>query len=405
MTSISPEKIAISEFNYELGEDRIAQKPVEIRETSKLLVYNNGDIIHDSFDQLGNHLPERSMLVFNDTRVIPARMFFTRKTGSVIQVFLLNPITPFGNMEQALENTSGTAMWECMVGNAKKWKANEILTTPIHEGESKTSISASLSSRDPFHVLFEWPAGLSFSEIIQDVGKMPLPPYIKREAIEKDYETYQTVYAQHSGAVAAPTAGLHFTKKIINHLLKNGHKKAELTLHVGAGTFKPVEAHLAWDHPMHEETFIVDQNLLQQLISSNKRVATGTTSLRTLESLYWCGVNLKKDQSNPFDIAQHLPYQIQESSMTVEESLETLLNWMDDNRVKKITGSSSLMIMPGYNIRSVDALITNFHMPKSTLLLLIAAFVGDSWKRIYKEAMENGYRFLSYGDSSLLFKG
>ncbi|MBI1307925.1 MAG: S-adenosylmethionine:tRNA ribosyltransferase-isomerase [Bacteroidetes bacterium] len=402
MTHVHPEDIRMEDFNYSLPDERIAQKPLDKRESSKLLIYRNGNIEHDHFTNINRYLPSDSTLIFNNTRVIPARMFFARESGSVIQVFLLNPVTPYNNMEQALENTSGISTWQCLVGKAKKWKAGEILKQHLSVGGIDIELSADLHRENGFEVSFHWNQHVSFSAILDAVGKMPLPPYIHRESEEEDAERYQTVYAKFEGAVAAPTAGLHFSDSLLDQLKKE-HKLANVTLHVGAGTFKPVDAENPWQHDMHEEHYSVNVDDLMKLRSASSRIATGTTTLRTLESLYWNAVKLQNQMEDPFQINQHFAYQ-NTGTLSFNGALDILIEYCNSNNLKSISGSSAIMIMPGYSIRSIDGLITNFHLPKSTLLLLIAALIGKEWKNIYNSALENNYRFLSYGDSSLLMK-
>jgi len=399
MNSIPQQGISIDEFDYNLPDSRIAQHPVGNRTESKLLVYRHGEISHDTFGNLNQHLVKKSQLVFNNTKVIPARIFFTRPTGAVIQVFLLQPDMP---MEQALQDSTGRATWECLVGNAKKWKGDELHLSFEYRGQALV-LKAALSQRNPFVVQFAWQKGIPLTDILDHIGKMPLPPYIKRESDIDDTRTYQTVYARHQGAVAAPTAGLHFTENLIGDLSDVGHSITELTLHVGAGTFKPVETDLVWNHDMHREFYVVKRDEIESLLANTDRIAVGTTSLRTLESLYWAGVKVRQNLDDPFVIDQHMPYTCEQPNLRYEDALEILLANMNKRNINTIQGSSSLMIMPGYKVRSIKALITNFHMPKSTLLLLIGALVGPSWRKIYEEALRTEYRFLSYGDSSILY--
>lgn len=394
-------KISIRDFDYDLPQERIAQAPKGKRNESKLLVYQNGVIDHSSFNEIRNWLPSDSLIIFNNTRVIPARIYAQKSTGAKIQLFLLQPETPYQDMERALKVTDESVVWQCMIGNAKKWKEGSDLLIST----DRTKITATLENKTNGLVRFDWSGHISFSDVIESIGRMPLPPYIKREAQSDDSNRYQTVYAKNDGAVAAPTAGLHFTDEIIEGLKKSGHRIGELTLHVGAGTFKPVTEDKVWDHEMHSEFFLVPRETIENLVRAKKRIATGTTSLRTLESLYWIGVKLNADMSDPFVIEQHLPYTIQhDSTFSYKDALKAVLDYIQSHDLSQVSGSSGLMIMPGYNIRSIDGLITNFHMPKSTLLLLISAWIGDDWKEVYRSALDNDYRFLSYGDSSLLLK-
>ncbi len=390
-------RVKISDFDYDLPTEYIAQKPLESRDASKLLVYKSGEITHHHFTDILDLLPKHTRLVFNNTRVIPARIFATKETGARIQIFLLNPIAPYAEVERSLKSTEDV-VWQCMIGNAKRFKQDDQLSIETPD----CTISLTLEDRENKYVRFSWNTDIEFCDVLESIGKMPLPPYIKREAQEEDDERYQTVFAKEEGAVAAPTAGLHFTQRIMDQFQINHIQKSELTLHVGAGTFKPVEVDEVWDHPMHEEFFQADVNCLRELAQKETRIATGTTSLRSLESLYWVGIKLYYGLENPFDIEQHFPYECEHELLSFEESIKAIIKHLESNGLHAVTGTSGIMIMPGYQIRSISGLITNFHLPKSTLLLLISALVGDDWRTIYSEAKANNYRFLSYGDSSLL---
>lgn len=398
--TIPQKEIRISAFDYELPEEKIAQSPLSNRQHSKLLVYKNGEIMDESFQNIEQYLPDNALLVFNNTKVIPARVFVTKPTGARIQVFLLQPEAPFQEVERALKLTSGPAVWQCMIGNAKRWKEGETLEM-VH---GDLHLKLTLKDKENRLVEFIWDSEMQFCDVLDEIGKMPLPPYIKRDEMESDAERYQTVYAKAEGAVAAPTAGLHFTNEILGSLESNGKQIAELTLHVGAGTFKPVEDDLVWNHPMHEEFYQLSVVQLEALLTDRPRIATGTTSLRTLETLYWVGIQIRDKVNNPFHVAQHLPYLYKGEAMSYNEALKFVIDYAHEHNLESVIGSSGIMIMPGYSIRSVVGIITNFHLPKSTLLLLISAMVGDAWRSIYDYAKANDYRFLSYGDSSLLFK-
>lgn len=398
--SLAPEEIRISDFDYDLPTQFIAQQPLDKRDESKMLCYNGGQISHYQFSEIGEVLPKNAMLVFNNTKVIPARLFVTKPTGALIQVFLLNPVAPYVDVERALKMVNQEAVWTCMIGNAKRWKEGETIRV---ETES-VWMSFTLLNKEQRSVKMSWTEQVPFCDAIEQIGKMPLPPYIKREAQLSDATRYQTVYAKHDGAVAAPTAGLHFTPQIIEALKLRGTDTAEVTLHVGAGTFKPVEEDLVWHHPMHEEYYQVSRETIQQLITDRPRIATGTTSLRTLETLYWVGLQIRDGLETALNVTQHLPYLYKDERVSYNEALQFILNYMTREGLEEIVGLSGIMIMPGYEVMSVDGLITNFHLPKSTLLLLISAMVGNDWKRIYDEAKNHQYRFLSYGDSSLLMK-
>ena len=391
-------EILIKDYSYELPQERIALYPLPERDQSKLLVYKDGAIEHSKFTKLSSFLPAKSTLFFNNTRVIPARLYFQKETGATIELFLLSPVWPGTLIQQAMESKQSNR-WVCTIGNLKRWPDGTKLTKGIHN----LTISARLIDREAGIVEFHWtPAELSFAEIISQTGLTPLPPYLKRQAEESDRLRYQTVYSNLEGAVAAPTAGLHFTDRILEELKSKEHKIEFLTLHVSAGTFQPVKVENAFEHPMHCEQVIVTSQNIMELVSANPTIAVGTTSLRTLESLYWYGVKLINDPSLAFEITQFDPYQLP-SRISKLKALEAIQKKMEIENLESITGETSIMIMPGYDFKVADALITNFHQPGSTLMLLVAAFVGSDWKDIYNEALKNDYRFLSYGDSSLLF--
>ena len=395
-----PQSIRISDFDYDLPAAYVAQKPEAKRDASKLLVYQNGQVSHKQFSDIVEVLPENAKLIFNNTKVIPARLFVHKTTGALIQVFLLNPVAPYNNVDQALKVTNQKVTWQCMVGNLKRWKQDE--TIELHTESVKMAFT--LVDREQRLVEIDWTEDIHFCDALEVLGNMPLPPYIKREAQEADVTRYQTVYAKSEGAVAAPTAGLHFTPEILSDLKAKDKSIEEVTLHVGAGTFKPVEEDLVWNHPMHEEYYQVSRETIEGLITDAPRIATGTTSLRTLETLYWVGLQLRDGEENPYNVTQHKPYLYNSDLPDYNTSLQFVASHMEKLGVDEIVGLSGIMIMPGYAIKSVEGLITNFHLPKSTLLLLIAALVGEEWKTIYEEAKANDYRFLSYGDSSLLMK-
>ncbi len=391
-------EILIKDFWYELPPERIASYPLPERDQSNLLVYKEGLIEHLKFDQLSHFLPLKSTLFFNNTRVIPARLYFQKDTGATIELFLLNPVWPSTLVQQAME-TKSSNRWACTIGNLKRWPEGAKLVKSTQD----ITISATLIDRKAGIVEFNWsPAELSFVEIITHTGLTPLPPYLKRPAEESDRLRYQTVYSNLEGAVAAPTAGLHFTDRILEELRSQNHKMEFLTLHVSAGTFQPVKVENVLDHPMHCEQVIATCQNINELILAKSTIAVGTTSLRTLESIYWYGVKLIKDPDHPFTITQFDPYQLP-SEVSKAKALAAVQQKMERENLATITGETSIMIMPGYKFKIADALITNFHQPGSTLMLLIAAFVGSDWRDIYNEALKNDYRFLSYGDSSLLF--
>lgn len=398
MHSLMDKSIFIKDYWYDLPADRIALYPLPERDKSRLLVYKDGTIEHKQFTQINDFLPLQSTLFFNDTKVIPARLYFQKETGAIIEIFLLNPISPSSLVQQAME-TSHSSQWQCTIGNLKRWPEN---TSLIKKAEGVT-ISAALVNREQGIVEFSWqPESKSFAEVIAPIGITPLPPYLNREAEERDRETYQTVYSHHEGAVAAPTAGLHFTKQLLDDLHAKGHSTEFLTLHVSAGTFQPVKVANAVEHKMHREQVIVTRKNIEALLSGRSNVAVGTTSMRTLESLYWYGVKLKADPDAPFQITQHDP-SVLSGDLKKEEAFRNILNLFDKKDADTLSGETSIYIMPGYSFKVVEALITNFHQPGSTLILLVAAFVGPVWKEIYHEALNHDYRFLSYGDSSILY--
>lgn len=392
-----PEFIHIQDYTYALPDDRIAFQPLAQRDESKLLVYTDNRIEHRIFKNLADFLPEKSLLIFNDTKVIPARLHFQKDSGAEIEIFLLTPVAPEKLLAVAML-TKNKCSWQCTIGNLKRWKDGQMLVKKI----GSTVLTASLLNRTEAIVEFTWLGDQTFSEIITGVGTTPLPPYIKRPAGEGDTTRYQTIYSHYEGAVAAPTAGLHFTEKVFETLQKKGIEHDFLTLHVSAGTFQPVKVENALNHNMHHEQVTINRQTLDNLVLGEKRiVAVGTTSMRTLESLYWFGVKLLQNPDADFTINQHDPYKLPDS-VPVAAALDAVRNYATTNGLKNLTGTTSIFIYPGYRFRICGGLITNFHQPGSTLMLLVAAFTGNSWKEIYRQALGHGYRFLSYGDSSLL---
>jgi S-adenosylmethionine:tRNA ribosyltransferase-isomerase len=401
---MKPEEIKIDAYTYALPDDRIAAFPLSKRDDSKLLVYKSGKIADDHFYNLPKYLPSNSSLVINNTRVIEARILFQKPTGGVIEIFCLEPTD--GTMEQALAQT-GTVRWNCMVGGASKWKRGQVLHKNLPSG---AVLSAYYIDKLPEHFIIglEWqPATNPFADILHEAGAIPLPPYIKRAAQHEDATRYQTIFGQEQGSVAAPTASLHFTPGVFGALAQKGITPCPVTLHVGAGTFKPVKSETIGEHQMHAEHFHVSKETLQQLAGATHIVASGTTSLRTLESLYWIGVKMLRkhyDTTGELELGQWECYELQEEAITYAESLQALLHYLAQLGETVLYCRTSLLIVPGYRFRSAAALVTNFHQPQSTLLLLVAAFIGADWRKVYEHAMENDYRFLSYGDSSLLFR-
>jgi len=396
-------KIKLSDFSYELPEEKIAQEPLEQRDASKLLVYRNGQIAHENFKDLDLFLNSDQHLVLNNAKVIPARLYFYRSSGAKIEIFLLEPLSPYTAMDRALM-AKHKVSWQCMVGNLKRWKQEEILTRVIEINGTETNLKAKLISKELQTVELSWDTDQSFSEILERSGKTPLPPYIKRESVEKDEESYQTVFAKEEGAVAAPTAGLHFSEDVFIKLQAKGITSSEVTLYVGAGTFAPVNAEFMVDHDMHSEMISVRRQWIVDILNANELVAVGTTSLRTMESLYWMGVKLSEKRNEPFSLEKLYPYTFAKPPLIWKESLNLLLEYMEHHDLDVLQGSTALMIIPGYTFMSAKALITNFHFPSTTLIMLVAAFIGDDWQKVYKEALLNNYRFLSYGDSSLLWR-
>lgn len=406
----NPRSLAIADFTYDLPEERIAARPLEQRDDSRLLVYKEGSISESTYKHIADQLPAGSLLVFNNTRVVQARLLFTKSTGGAIEIFCLEPDTRYPDITTAMGQT-GSVSWTCLVGGAGKWKPGLILEKRLVAGTDNILLTAAMESRqtEGFTIRFEWsPAQKSFAEILQLAGRIPIPPYIKREADETDTQRYQTIYAEQEGSVAAPTAGLHFTPAIFQSLQQKNIETAFVTLHVGAGTFKPVKSERIEGHDMHAEFIDVDQAAIRQLIRHHNRIiAVGTTSLRTLESLYWMGVKASLNPSVSLQELEIRQWEVYDSllrlNIPVETALKHLSDWMENRQAKRIICKTQILIAPGYTIKMVKALVTNFHQPQSTLLLLVAAMIGDDWKKVYQYAMQNGFRFLSYGDGSLLW--
>lgn len=393
--------IHLRDYQYELPEDRIRKHAIIQRDQSKLLHYKNGEISHKVFQEITVLLPKGSQLFFNNTKVIPARIHLKKSTGAIIEIFLLNPVSPSPLVVEAME-VSGKCTWSCMIGNLKKWK-DEPLTTTLHINNAQIELTASLLNREERLVAFSWSGDARFVDIVEALGQVPLPPYFHREPEAVDKERYQTVYSKNEGAVAAPTAGLHFTDQVLQSLDKRGIHLNYLTLHVSAGTFQPVKEEIASNHPMHSEQVLIARTNLESLLAEETNVMVGTTSMRTLESLYWFGVKLLLDVNATFHIEKLYAYQHEDKALPSRlEALKAIQQHMDSTKLDVLMGDTEIFIMPGYQFRMCDALITNFHQPGSTLLMLIAAFIGDDWKELYQQAMDNGYSFLSYGDSSLL---
>ena len=403
-----PEHINIADFNYDLPADRIAQRPLSVRDASRLLVYRNREISDHQFASIDSVIPHGSLIVFNDTKVVRARLKFIKSSGGMIEIFCLEPLSSSTDLQQAFLQTA-SCRWNCLVGNLKKWKS-EVLVKPLEEqgGWLKAERKANLGD-GCFEIGFSWePSSKTFSEILEFAGKVPLPPYIHRDSDEEDARRYQTLFATHQGSVAAPTAGLHFTQNTMESLLKRDCRVDKVTLHVGLGTFRPVSVPDIRQHSMHSEAINVGLSTLRNLRNSfdYPLIAVGTTSARTLESLYWMGVKaLHHPQSEINKVEQWVPYETEPSMLpSTVESLDALILHFASRNLQELRGSTSLIIVPGYTFRLVTGLITNFHMPQSTLLLLVAAFAGDDWKDAYKHALNKGYRFLSYGDACIFLQ-
>ncbi|MCX6234763.1 MAG: S-adenosylmethionine:tRNA ribosyltransferase-isomerase [Bacteroidetes bacterium] len=406
----NPGSICISDFDYNLPPDKISQFPLNQRDESKLLLYKDGSVTHTIFRNIARHLPANSLIIFNNTRVIQARLFFQKPFGARIEIFCLEPVEPVADIQSAFWQFS-PVVWKCLIGHSKRWQKGQLSCTFNHKGRTCILNAERLSAEsNPSSVKFFWePADMIFSEILDAYGLTPLPPYIQRDAGESDKLRYQTIYATQKGSVAAPTAGLHFTKAVFDSLETKGIETAFLTLHVGLGTFKPVTTLKIGNHVMHSECVSIPVDLIRKLSRNDNSsiIAVGTTTVRALESLYGFGVKLtaKPENTKEFFITQWDPYQKwYASEITLNESLHAVLNYCDTFSLKYLTGMTQLLIAPGYHFRLTDIMLTNFHQPKSTLLLLVAAFIGDNWKMVYDYALEKDFRFLSYGDSALLYK-
>ena len=398
----SPRDIAIADYDYPLPEERIAKFPLAQRDQSKLLVYNGKEITESRFFHLPDLLPEGAMLLFNNTKVIHARLFFRKPTGSVIEIFCLEPHQMA--VSQVFEQRE-RCTWLCFIGNNKKWKEGTLSRQfTIHNSQFTIVATRREAKGNAWIVDFEWTGGISFAEVIEFAGVIPLPPYLHREAEESDKERYQTVYARHEGSVAAPTAGLHFTDDLLDKLHTKGFTTEYITLHVGAGTFKPVSTNTIGEHEMHVEKVQISRSNLQNIINQMGRpvIPVGTTTVRTLESVYWFGVQLSINHDlTAMHIRQWDPYELESLGVGASQSYRNVLNWMDRKGMDILYGDTQLLIAPGYKYHIINGLITNFHQPKSTLLLLVSALIGDKWRECYSYALDHGFRFLSYGDSCL----
>ena len=397
--------IRIQDYDYPLPDERIAKYPLPERDASKLLRYRDGVVDEFVFRELPDLLPESSIMVFNDTKVVPARLHFQRQTGAHIEIFCLQPVEP---AEYSTVFTSvGRCVWRCVIGNSKRWK-DDVLRLYGHGADpavDRMDLQARLLSREGETgvVEFTWVDGSPFSAVLEACGSVPIPPYLNRETEAVDLERYQTLYARFRGSVAAPTAGLHFTESVLDLIRAKGIDSETICLHVGAGTFLPVKSELVSEHPMHSEPFVVRKSFIRSLCEGDKSViAVGTTSVRTLESLYYIGVSCI-ETGRPAPVEQWCPY-TREYAYSLRESLEAIVKYLEDNGLDELKADTRIIIVPGFRFRIVDMLVTNFHQPESTLILLVSAFVGGDWRTIYDYALAHGFRFLSYGDSSLLFR-
>ena len=420
----NPRNISIQDYTYSLPEEKIAKYPLAKRDDSKLLVYNNGEITEDIYKNIANQLPDNSLLIFNNTKVVEARLLFQKPTGGVIEIFCLEPHEQYADITTAMLQKE-KVLWQCLVGGASKWKSGQVLEKRIqHEGKEIILSTNYVEKRiGSFIIELSWtPSSLSFAEVLHFAGAIPLPPYIKREVEEADHVRYQTVYAEFDGSVAAPTAGLHFTDSIFEQLEKKNIQKDFVTLHVGAGTFKPVKSETMEEHDMHAEWINVSKETISTILNNLDKniIAVGTTSLRTIESLYWIGRRTElrsvqdlpelrsviglSEQSSDCHVSQWEAYELLEGNITATEALQSLVKWMDENKLERLVTKTQILIAPGYQFKIIKGLITNFHQPQSTLLLLVAALIGEDWKTIYNYALQNDFRFLSYGDGSLLWR-
>ncbi len=404
-----PKELFIKDYTYELPPDRIAKYPLSERDQSKLLCWKNGQIEESDYANIADRLPAGSLLVFNNTKVVEARLTFEKSNGSNIEIFCLEPHEQYGDITTAMLQRE-KVLWKCMVGGAKKWKDGPLVANTSYE-KGPVAITAKKIAplADAYLIELSWePAMLSFAELLHIAGAVPLPPYLNRQAESSDKTRYQTIYARYDGSVAAPTAGLHFTEKVFSSFQKKNIAHDFVTLHVGAGTFKPVKATTMEAHQMHAEFFEVSKSFIQKLAAhlSAPVVAVGTTSLRTLESLYWLGVKTMIQPSVCLDemtLTQWEAYETGDRDIDSKEALQSLLDWMEQHHMEKLLGKTQIIIAPGYRFRIINGLITNFHQPQSTLLLLVAAITGDDWRKIYEYALRHDFRFLSYGDGSLLW--
>jgi len=400
-----PKDLRIEDYTYELPDEKVAKYPLPVRDASKLLIYRHDHITEDIYQNIAAHIHHSTLMVFNQTKVVHARLLFKKATGGVIEVFCLEPGDEYSDIQTAMLQ-KGSVRWKCMIGGAAKWKHGMVLQLHC---EPDLVLSAKIVDRQSgsFAVELSWDNDMSFAEVLHYAGKVPLPPYLHREADAADEERYQTIFAREEGSVAAPTAGLHFTERVINKLNEKGIDKAMVTLHVGAGTFKPVQAETMQEHEMHAEWIEIDESTLLKLMAHLESgiVAVGTTSMRTLESLYWIGNKLFHDRQPDLAgiaVGQWEPYET-DTIATAFEALKSIQLYMQENKLQRIVTRTQILIAPGYKPKIVKGLVTNFHQPQSTLLLLVAALVGSAWREVYNYALSHDYRFLSYGDGCLIW--
>lgn len=396
--------IHISDFDYGLPDDRIARFPLKQRDSSKLLIYDKGQIRDTIFRNIVNNFSKDDLLVFNNTRVIQSRFLFKKSTGATIEIFCIEPTDP-EDYQESLQN-KGNVTWCCLIGNAKRWKGGFLEKSVNHNKQKVTVLAEKMEKSDnTWLVRFSWePHNYTFADILEIAGLIPLPPYLKREPVQEDKITYQTIYSRINGSVAAPTAGFHFTPEILDKLNRNGVQNIQLTLHVGAGTFRPVLATEIYSHIMHSEHIYFNRSIITQLLKYNNRITSvGTTSARSLETIYWLGCKIKQNKNIDSETLSLEQWEDQNIvPISEKESLEILMEYSEKNAISDFHVNTHLMIIPGYRYHMVNRIITNFHQPGSTLLLLVSAFIGDDWKKVYAYALKNDFRFLSYGDSSLL---
>ncbi len=402
-----PANIFIQDYNYPLPKEKIAQHPLKERDASKLLVFN-GEIEESKFTQIDEFLPSNSMLVFNDTKVVQARLIFAKPTGARIEIFCLEPVEPTREIQDAFHQKSGV-IWKCLIGNRKKWKQGILEMGFEYEGSKQTLFTERIQDEHEYsYIKLTWtPEKLDFATVLEETGKIPLPPYMNRPSEEEDKIRYQTIYACNEGSVAAPTAGLHFTERVIHKLTEKNISQYFVTLHVGAGTFRPVSNEQVGGHIMHTEQILIKKQLIENLLykKDKKLIAVGTTSIRTLESLYWIGVKILRNADEEYyKLSQWEAYELDEQVKvlpTVKQALQAIFDYLSKKGLSELRSETQIIIGPGYDYKIIDGMITNFHQPKSTLLLLISAYLGDKWKEIYDYALKHNFRFLSYGDSCL----